>query len=96
MSKRTRGSGFARRPLDFYATPLQAVQPLVPYLRAEKIRTFAEPCEGKGDLVKHKSFGLRCVYRGDIATGQDARLLTRSGCNNARAHGQRTRRTVGH
>ena len=56
MSKRTRGQGFARRPLDFYATPLPAVKPLIPYLRAEKIRTFAEPCVGEGDLAQHLEF----------------------------------------
>jgi hypothetical protein len=86
MSKRTRGQGFARRPLDFYATPLPAVKPLIPYLRAEKIRTFAEPCVGEGDLAQHLEFsGLRCLYRGDLATGQDARLLTWNDCRGAQA-----------
>jgi hypothetical protein len=86
MSKRTRGHIFERRPLDFYATPLQAVQPLIPYLRAERIKTFAEPCNGEGDLSGHlESFDLRCVHRGDITTGQDARLLTKKECRGARA-----------
>jgi len=49
------------------------VLPLIPYLRGSGIRTFAEPCAGEGDLVRHlESFGLRCVYTGEIRTGQDA------------------------
>src|SRR3954449_6321136 len=68
MGKR---SDFERRPGDFYATPRAAVLPLVPYLRG--IRTFAEPCAGDGALVRHlESFGLRCVYSGDIGAGKDA------------------------
>jgi len=69
MGKR---SDFERKPYDFYPTPAKAVQPLIPYLRAAGIRTFAEPCCGSGDLVRHlKGHGLTCAYRGDIATGQD-------------------------
>jgi hypothetical protein len=68
MGKR---SSFERRESDFYPTPRAAVVPLIPHLRG--IRTFAEPCAGDGDLVRHlESFGLRCVYQGDIRTGQDA------------------------
>jgi hypothetical protein len=68
MGKR---SDFERRDNDFYPTPLEAVPPLIPYLRG--IRTFAEPCAGEGDLIRHlESFGLRCVDSGDISTGQDA------------------------
>jgi hypothetical protein len=49
------------------------VLPLIPYLRAAGIKTFAEPCCGEGDLTRHlESFGLACVYAGDIGTGQDA------------------------
>jgi len=84
MGKR---SNFERRERDFYATPVKAVQPLIPHLRA--IRTFAEPCVGEEDLVRHleAEAGLRCVFQGDIRTGQDALLLTvedltRSRCNN--------------
>ena len=52
--------------------------PLIPQLRG--IRTFAEPCCGDGALVRHlESFGLRCVYAGDIATGQDALALDQYG-----------------
>jgi hypothetical protein len=68
MGKR---SQFERREADFYPTPRAAVAPLIPYLRG--IRSFAEPCCGDGALVRHlESFGLRCMYSGDIATGQDA------------------------
>ncbi|WP_246738432.1 hypothetical protein [Bradyrhizobium sp. CCBAU 051011] len=68
MGKR---SNFERREADFYPTPRAAVVPLIPYLRG--VRSFAEPCAGDGDLVRHlQGFGLRCVYAGDIHTGQDA------------------------
>jgi hypothetical protein len=68
MGKR---SDFERIPGDFYPTPAKAVPPLIPHLRG--VRTFAEPCRGDGSLVRHlESFGLRCVYAGDITTGQDA------------------------
>ena len=68
MGKR---SNFERRPGDFYPTPRAAVVPLIPYLGG--IRSFAEPCAGDGNLVRHlESFGLRCVYSGDIRDGQDA------------------------
>ena len=71
MGKR---SSFERIPRDFYPTPHAAVPPLIPHLRG--VRTFAEPCCGDGALVRHlESFGLRCVYAGDIATGQDALAL---------------------
>jgi hypothetical protein len=71
MGKR---SNFERIPRDFYPTPYAAVPPLIPFLRG--VRTFAEPCCGDGALVRHLgSFGLRCVYAGDIADGQDALAL---------------------
>jgi hypothetical protein len=60
------------------------VLPLLPYLRGSGIRTFAEPCCGEGDLIRHlESFGLRCVYRGDIGTGQDALDLDHYGAADA-------------
>jgi hypothetical protein len=68
MGKRSK---FQRREDDFYPTPRKAVLPLIPYLGA--IRTFAEPCCGDGDLIRHlESFDLRCVWQGDIRTGQNA------------------------
>src|SRR6476646_8645680 len=67
MGKR---SNFERREADFYPTPLDAVVPLIPYLSS--VKSFAEPCAGNGDLVRHlESFGLACVYSGDIRSGQD-------------------------
>jgi hypothetical protein len=70
MGKR---SSFERREADFYPTPFPAVLPLISFLRRGSVKTFAEPCAGAGDLVRHlESFGLRCVYAGDIRTGQDA------------------------
>src|SRR6478672_4103475 len=81
MGKR---SNFERIPSDFYPTPKKAVEPLIPFLRG--IRTFAEPCAGEGDLVRHlESFGLRCTYAGDIATGQDALALTTADLGSADA-----------
>jgi hypothetical protein len=79
MGKR---SDFARREADFYPTPRAAVEPLIPSLRG--IRSFAEPCSGDGALVRHlESFGLRCVYSGDIRTGQDALALDHYGAADA-------------
>jgi hypothetical protein len=58
MGKR---SGFERLPRDLYPTPAAAMLPLIPHLRG--VRTFAEPCAGDGDLVRHlESNGPRCVY----------------------------------
>lgn len=68
MGKR---SDFARKPRDFYPTPLKAVEPLIPFLNGTK--RFAEPCSGEGDLVRHlESFGLECVYQGDMHKGANA------------------------
>lgn len=68
MGKR---SDFLRRPMDQYATPYSAVPSLLPHLRG--IRTFAEPCCGDGDLVRHlEGYGLECVYESDLKHGVDA------------------------
>jgi len=68
MGKR---SEFERRPRDLYPTPRKAVAPLIPFLNGT--RRFAEPCCGNGDLVEHlESFGLKCIYQGDIHDGRDA------------------------
>ena len=81
MGKR---SNFERRPADFYPTPKAAVLPLIPFLRASRIRTFAEPCAGDGDLVRHlEEFGLRCAYQGEISSGQDALALDHYGAADA-------------
>jgi hypothetical protein len=71
MGKR---SSFERIPRDFYPTPAATAPPLIPHLRG--VRTFAEPCCGDGALVNHlQAHGLKCVYQGDIASGQDALTL---------------------
>jgi hypothetical protein len=68
MGKR---SNFKRRPRDFYATPAEAVVPLMEFTNG--IKYFAEPCAGKGDLIRHlESGGLHCNYSGDLARGRDA------------------------
>jgi hypothetical protein len=73
MGKR---SNFERRANDAYPTPREAVLPLVPHLRG--MHVFAEPCAGDGALVRHlESCGLRCVYAGDLADGQDALAIPR-------------------
>ena len=52
--------------------------PLIPHLRG--IRTFAEPCAGDGALVRHlEAISLRCVYSGDIRSGQDALAINSYG-----------------
>jgi hypothetical protein len=71
MGKR---SSFERISRDFYRTPAASAPPLLPFLRG--VRTFAEPCCGDGALVRHlEGRGLRCVYAGDVSTGQDALAL---------------------
>lgn len=62
MGKR---SNFVRRERDFYPTPPEAVQPLLPHLPANT--AFIEPCAGDGALVRAlESAGHRCVYRFDL------------------------------
>ena len=79
MGKR---SDFARRPMDAYATPFKAVLPLMPHLRG--VETFAEPCAGEGDLVRHlEALGLLCAHKTDIKDGFDALELDLSGTADA-------------
>ncbi len=67
MGKR---STFERIPRDFYPTPVEAVQPLLPHLPADF--SFVEPCAGAGDLVRHlASPDRRCVWSFDIAPQSD-------------------------
>ena len=74
MGKR---SNFERREADFYPTPRAAAVPLIPYLAAGGVKTFAEPCAGDGDLVRHlESFGLHCAYAGDIPAPAIMRLTS--------------------
>lgn len=75
MGKR---SNYARRPMDAYQTPFEAVPPLIPLLRG--VQTFAEPCAGERQLVAHlQSFGLRCVHASDFDEGFDALRLEHFG-----------------
>jgi hypothetical protein len=77
MGKRSSGR-FDRVPSDFYITPAAAVLPLIPHLRRARVRRFAEPCAGEGDLARHlEAHGLTCVYAGDISDGQDALAIAR-------------------
>nr|DAH75509.1 MAG TPA: hypothetical protein [Caudoviricetes sp.] len=69
MSKRC--DKFERRERDYYATPYEAVLPLLPHLHG--VSSFAEPCAGEGHLVGHlQRHGYRCAYEGDIHSGYDA------------------------
>jgi hypothetical protein len=70
MGKR---SNFDRR--QDYATPRPALRPLIPFLIADGVETFAEPCAGVGNLVSllENVYGFTCVYQGDIQAGSDAR-----------------------
>lgn len=61
MGKR---SNFERVERDYYPTPYEAVIPLLPHLTE---KTFAEPCAGDGQLVKHlEANRLRCRWMSDI------------------------------
>src|SRR5262245_41616579 len=65
MGKR---SDFPRRPHDDYETPAAAVQPLLPHLAG--IQRFAEPCAGRGALVRHlEAAGLKCVAAFELRQG---------------------------
>lgn len=62
MGKR---STFERRPRDFYPTPAEAVNPLLPYLTPGSY--FVEPCAGDGALIGHlRLAGHHCADMGDI------------------------------
>ena len=64
MGKR---SDYERVERDFYPTPWQAVEPLIPHL--PKNFAFAEPCAGDGALVRHIETlieGAWCSWASDI------------------------------
>jgi len=62
MGKR---SDFKRRPMDFYATPEEAVLPLLPYLPRQT--RFCEPCAGEGHLIHHlEKQGHQCASAFDL------------------------------
>ena len=69
MGKR---SDYERVDRDFYPTPWQAVEPLVPHLPSEF--AFAEPCAGDGALVNHIETlveGSWCSWASDIEPQSD-------------------------
>jgi hypothetical protein len=71
-----RSGGFEHRKDDDYPTPLKGVLPIVPLLRAEGVKTLAEPC-GPSDSVfvrTLESFGFEFTYTGDFRDGHDAFL----------------------
>ena len=43
MGKR---SNFERKPRDYYRTPIEAAEPIRPFM--QDIQTFCEPCAGDG------------------------------------------------
>lgn len=62
MGKR---SNFKRNPRDFYATPYEAVLPLLGHL--PRRAHFVEPCAGDGRLVRHlQKNGFKCDYACDL------------------------------
>src|SRR5262249_14482224 len=78
MGKRSKFPKQNEDSRDFWTTPIEPMLHLIPQLRG--IRTFAEPCCGDGAMVRHlESFGLICVYAGDIRHGQDALAHNRYG-----------------
>ena len=62
MGKR---SDFKRRPMDYYATPEEAVLPLLPWLPRQT--RFCEPCAGEGHLIRHlEKQGHQCASAFDL------------------------------
>jgi hypothetical protein len=63
---------FPKIPQDRYYTPFRPVVPLIPHIK--HIDSYAEPCEGKRDLIRHLHyFGKACSYSNDLDHGVDAR-----------------------
>ena len=86
MGKR---SEFEREKLDFYPTPMAAVNPLIHFLMPGD--TFCEPCAGAGDLVRHlEAAGLRCKSAFDVEPRHedirrhDASFITKDDLNGAK------------
>lgn len=58
-------SDFNRRERDFYPTPREAVDPLLPHI--SHLEGFMEPCAGDGSLIQHlERFKHVCLYASDI------------------------------
>ncbi|MAG28047.1 SAM-dependent methyltransferase [Candidatus Pacearchaeota archaeon] len=68
MGKR---SNFERKPRDYYQTPIEAVEPLLPHLPEKGL--FAEPCAGDGRLIRHieELTGLSGYWMTDIEPQAD-------------------------
>lgn len=68
MGKR---SDYARKPRDYYPTPLDAVKPLIPHL--PESFDFCEPCAGDGRLISHieSLSGGYCISAYDIEPQDD-------------------------
>src|ERR1700722_17608958 len=67
MGKR---SNLPRISKDKYATPREAVLPLLPFLPARTV--FAEPCAGNGALIDHLAReGHQCIWATDTAPERD-------------------------
>ncbi|MEP2841513.1 hypothetical protein [Roseibium sp.] len=73
MGKR---SSFGRVAKDFYLTiDPRAVPPVIPFLKAEGIRSFIDPCWGWGHSVGPLTrAGLTCLGRYDIAPGTSIKV----------------------
>jgi len=73
MTKRAAGK-FKVVPNQYYPTPGKAIDPLIMFLQEMGVKTFVEPCYGKGHIVDYlESQGFKCVRKGDIEEGEDAR-----------------------
>ena len=68
MGKR---SNFKRKLRDFYPTPREAVEPLIPHL--PRTGLFAEPCAGNGQLINYieELSNLHCYLAIDIEPNRD-------------------------
>ena len=70
MSKRS--PGLPQRPNGFWATPISATAPLVPWL--PRRAAYGEPCAGDGAIVAGLADlwpGGRCVWQSDLAPQAD-------------------------
>ena len=62
MGKR---SNFERKPRDYYRTPIEAAEPIRPFI--QDVQTFCEPCAGDGALILClRAMNLNCVSAYDL------------------------------